>query len=199
MYSFAKRNRRHISKNNIFKQLTNHKIASRFVKENDSILDVGCGSCSFFDSLKKFNNLDLVGFDADKEALSTAKKKGYKTSSSLDIKKKFNIITLSEVIEHMPPEQAFNTIKKCSELLEEKGLLIISTLNPNDIFNLIQFWDTPDHVRPYTIIALKRIAKQCNLLPIKIIKHHLRVNPLKIIVNIIFGDPYAGFTLVLEK
>ncbi len=177
-------------------------ITESHISDNTRVLDFGCGKCEFFDRVKgKFNNLKLVGYDIDKYYLDLGKKKGYEVYSSLDkIKGKFDCVICEQVIEHLTAEQARFFFKQSSEFLNSGGKLIISTLNANEFYNLRDIWNDPSHIRLYSLNALNEIAKQNNLKLINVNRYNGRINPLKILVNLLFFmSVYTGITLVFEK
>src|SRR3989344_3378284 len=122
-----------------------------FIKDNPDILDIGCSDCVFFLFLKrnklKFNG---YGFDIDKMAL---KKSDYNIYNSLyEINKKFDIITMWDVIEHLTLEEFLDYLNYIKKLLKESGILVISTPNIMNIF--YPFWSQITHIRPYSLDSL---------------------------------------------
>jgi len=190
----------HICKNkikkSIFKLKTDHEIIEPFISKNSKILDFGCNDCTFFDSLKGMKK--LIGCDINKNHLDKARKKGYEVYSSInEIKEKFDFITLNEVIEHLSLEETEDFLKKIQLLLNKKAKLIISTPNPNEIYTKLE--DDPNHKRLYFINELKNLGEKNNFKTLKVIKHHIRVNPLKILKNLIKRkDPHSGYTIIME-
>ena len=50
-------------------------LISKFIKNNDSILDIGCGQGGFFNILKKkYKNINYTGIDFNKKMINLAKK-----------------------------------------------------------------------------------------------------------------------------
>lgn len=201
---YGKKN--HVCKNrlkkNLFKLKNDHELVKEFLFPRARILDFGCDDCKFFDHIKDIENLKLVGFDVDKKALRIAKDKGYEVYDSLDqIKGLFDFIIANEVVEHLKVNTELPELfEKAKELLSENGKLIVSTMNIKEFYCLIDFWDEPNHIRPLTIESLKRLGNKVGLKVIKIIKHHRRLNPRKIIVNLLLGlDLHAGYTIIFKK
>lgn len=194
---------------NFFKLLTNaytdHERAAKLISPDSTILDFGCGDCSFFDELKKkIPNLKCMGFEIDQKKIAISENKGYevltKEEELSSINTRFDWIILNEVIEHLYKEDLQNLFKISSKLLKQSGKILISTPNPYDIFTLSGFWDASDHVRPYTPISIQEAASKYGFKTAKTIFHHLRIHPGKLLFSILTNtSPFAGFTLILEK
>lgn len=189
-------------KRGLFKLKNDHELVKGLLFPGARILDFGCSDCDFFEHIKDIKNLKLVGFDVDENALKIARKRGYEVYDSLDkIKGEFDFIIANEVVEHLDVnKELMDLFRKSITLLSENGELIVSTMNINEFYNLVDFWNEPTHIRPYTIESLKRLGKAANLKTKKVIKHHMRINPRKILVNLLLGmDLYSGYTIIFEK
>ncbi len=187
-------------KKRLFGLMSDHERVGKLIREGNKVLDFGCGDCSFFDSLKN-RRLDVFGYDIDERYIEIGKKKGYKIFNSLnEIKGEFDYVVANQVVEHMNLTLLNEFFQKSFDLLKKDGLLIISTLNAKELYALRDIWDDPTHVRPYSIRALERAGKEFNFSLIKIIKHHMRINPLKLFLDVVFGfSIYSGITLVFKK
>lgn len=105
-------------------------------KKDLRILDVGCGGGLLCEPLSRLG-FDVTGIDASqngiKIATEHAEKQGLKidyqctTIEEFKVKKKFDIITGLEVLEHIENRQEF--LKYCADLLKKDGLFFFSTLN----------------------------------------------------------------------
>lgn len=169
-----------------------------FIKDNPDILDIGCSNCVFFLFLKQ-NNIKFngYGFDIDKRAL---KKIDYKIYHSLyKINKKFDIITMWDVIEHLNLEEFLDYLNHTKKILKKrkKSLLMISTPNIMNIF--YPFWSQPTHIRPYSLDSLTRLLKSRGFEIIKKKKTHKLVNPIKLIFCRLMNiDPYSKIFVVAK-
>ena len=101
-------------------------ISERF--QYDSVLDVGCGTGEL---LKHLNPRTGLGIDISPEMIHIAKRKFHNYEfiaddfDNLDIKKKFDLIIVIDVIEHLGnPEKTFQTLKKFSK--KETKIIISS-------------------------------------------------------------------------
>lgn len=184
----------------LFRLMSDHERVGGLIRNGSRILDYGCGDCSFFDSLKE-KNLEVVGYDIDERYVEIGKKKGYKVFNYLnEIKGGFDFVVANQVVEHMDLDQLSEFFQKSSDLLKNDGILIISTLNAKELYVLRDIWDDPTHVRPYSVKSLSRAGGEFDFSLIKVIKHHMRMNPLKLFLDIVFGfSIYSGITLVFKK
>lgn len=107
------------------------------LKNQDKILEVGCGNGYYLNLLNKSElNLTLVGIDNDSRALKDAKKfvkedrvKLILTDASqLPFKDNiFDAVIISEVIEHVTDEQ--KVLSEIYRVLKPKGVLVLTTCN----------------------------------------------------------------------
>lgn len=94
-------------------------IIKDMIKDNSSILDIGCGDGSMLQYITKDKNIkEHMGYDISKEAAAAAQSRGVNaavndiTSKTFFLEKKYDYIILSEVIEHIvQPEEIIEKIK----------------------------------------------------------------------------------------
>ncbi|MBI04555.1 MAG: bifunctional 3-demethylubiquinol 3-O-methyltransferase/2-polyprenyl-6-hydroxyphenol methylase [Pelagibacteraceae bacterium] len=123
---------RHIRMKYIIDQYKPKKI------KNSKILDIGCGGGLITESLAMKGGI-VTGIDFVKNNIKIAKKHAfinnlkinyiYEDIQKLNHKKKYNLIIIFEVLEHL--ENWEMLVKKIKKLLLKDGLLIISTINRN--------------------------------------------------------------------
>jgi 2-polyprenyl-3-methyl-5-hydroxy-6-metoxy-1,4-benzoquinol methylase len=105
--------------------------------------------------------------------------RGFQVFGSLDeINETFDVITMFDVLEHLDDETRNKYIAWINEHLRPGGYLIISTPNINNFYMLRWFWDNPEHKRPYTDVAIRRLFNNYDIRKKEI---HPFVNPLKIL------------------
>lgn len=127
-------------------------------KRNISVLDIGCGTGDY---IEIFNNygVNYLGVDLSSYAIDKLKIKYPEMSFicgdifKVELDKKFDVIFLSEVLEHIIDEQKL--LKKINNLLKTNGVLILSV--PYDP----KLWSYSDeqanHKRRYTKIYLESV------------------------------------------
>lgn len=106
----------------------------------NSLLDVGCGDGKLIFEIMKFSkDKKVMGVDLSEKAISFAKAFNYENGAQfycgdladIDIKEKFDIVTLIETLEHIPNEQIDKFIDSIYERLTDGGSLIISVPSDN--------------------------------------------------------------------
>lgn len=122
------------------------QIAKDLIGEKDTILDIGSGNGSF----AEFCNLDsMFLFEGNEDSVFKLKEK-YKNTFYGRLPKlpfengKFDIIHMSHVIEHLQPEEVYNTLKEFNRCLKPNGAIIISA--PLMWYG---FYDDLSHIKPY--------------------------------------------------
>ena len=104
--------------------------------KNIDILDIGCGGGLISVPMKKLG-ANVVGIDASLKNINVAKIYSKKkklnikyicsSPEKLKIKKKFDVLLMLEIVEHVDDINLF--IKKSSKFLKKNGLMFIATLN----------------------------------------------------------------------
>ena len=104
--------------------------------KNINILDIGCGGGLISVPMKKLG-ANVVGIDASLKNINIAKTHSKKNNlkikyicsspEKLKINKKFDILLMLEIVEHVDDINLF--VKKSSKFLKKNGLMFIATLN----------------------------------------------------------------------
>jgi len=104
--------------------------------KNINILDIGCGGGLISIPMKRLG-ANVVGIDASLKNINVAKiyskKKNLKikyicsSPEKLKIKKKFDVLLMLEIVEHVDNINLF--IKQSSKFLKKNGLMFVATLN----------------------------------------------------------------------
>jgi 2-polyprenyl-3-methyl-5-hydroxy-6-metoxy-1,4-benzoquinol methylase len=187
----------------LVKSFYNSDIIEKFLKEGSSVLDIGCGNGRIFREHKE--RIDsYTGVDIDLSGcLDLFKDKKCSFYKNLDVlinkKKKFGLIFMVDVIEHVATELLKEYILNMNKLLEEGGLIIISTPNYEYCFpNLTSFYDNPEHTRPYNTVSIKKLFRSYNVERRYITPY---LNPIKIIINLLLYQrwPYLNIVWILER
>ena len=175
------------------------KTCLTYIRNDMSILDIGCSTCSFFSYLQENKiNIKGVGFDTDKKALEIANAKGCDVYDSLEkIMDSFDVITMWEVIEHLQLEEFLVYLDYIKKHLKMDGKLIIST--PNILNPFYPFWAEPTHIRPYSLISLSRILESKGFKIVYRRKTHPLKHPVKILFCLLTSQTfYAKLAIVAE-
>ncbi|GAT76246.1 3-demethylubiquinone-9 3-methyltransferase [Ehrlichia ruminantium] len=105
-----------------------------------SVLDVGCGGGLLSESMARLN-MRVCGIDASEETINVAQKHALvhgihnisyhcmNIEDLVSIQEKYDIITVMEVVEHVDNLPLF--INSISSLLNDNGIIFLSTLNRN--------------------------------------------------------------------
>ena len=104
--------------------------------KNISILDIGCGGGLISVPMKRLG-ANVIGIDASLKNINVAKifskeknleiKYICSSPEKLKIKKKFDVLLMLEIVEHVDDINLF--IKQSSKFLKKNGLMFIATLN----------------------------------------------------------------------
>lgn len=155
------------------------KLISSYSNSNPKLLDIGCGTGEFLKSAftkgwevtgvepnDKASELALLKLDQNKNIFTSIDELITNIPS-----KKFNVITLWHVLEHIPDYN--ETIVKIKSLLEPDGILIVAVPNFNsyDAKHYKEFWaayDVPRHLWHFSKTAIHNIF----------LKHQMRVEKI---------------------
>ena len=142
--------------------------AGQFKKilKNKDILDFGCGWGDFLRNIKNYKSLS--GIELRKECINHIKNNIKKINISDNIQsfdKKFDIITMFHVLEHIPYQ--IDTLKVLKSKLKNKGKIIIEVPHAEDFlilqeelkeFKNFTFWS--EHLILHTYKSLKTILSK---------------------------------------
>lgn len=105
--------------------------------KNIKILDIGCGTGDFLFFLKKEGYANFEGVDIGKDQIDFCKRnitekvrhiediRGYLAENP----NTFDVITMLNVIEHLPKGEIVDTLKSINNALRKKGRFIVQTVN----------------------------------------------------------------------
>ena len=138
--------------------------------KNSLILDYGCGSALWWDKALLLTSC-IIGVELEKSVRESVKEKGfevYKTLNDIQKDRKYNIITLFHVLEHLA--DPLSILKNLMEILSNDGTLIIETPNANDaLLSLYQntafadftYWSC--HLYLYSMKSLELLISKAGL------------------------------------
>ena len=156
---------------------TEYDFVQKYINDNNKVLDIGSGSGVLFQKIN--NSVEYTGLELSTKAVSIAQEMNINViqedieSHSLKNKKKYDIVCLFQVIEHLTVLDSF--IKSIYDVLKDDGLFVIATPNndgfysitPNLTFNL-----PPHHTIHWTEKSLRYLANKYNF---EIVESHLEL------------------------
>ena len=105
---------------------------NEFMKEGDSVLDVGSYNRGLCEKLKSsYKNFNYKSMDIDED-----KKHDY--YSFENIEEKFDIVFLFEVIEQLELKQGVHLLEQINKVLKKNGKILITTPN---VFHPNRYWE----------------------------------------------------------
>lgn len=138
--------------------------------KNKDILDFGCGNGGFIKYSYNIAN-SINGIELEKKERDYLQQEGFevkKQLEDLDKNKKFDIITLFHVLEHL--KDPVQQLKNLKNFLNKKGEIIIEVPNANDaLLRLYKSKDFADftywsfHLFLYNKDTLRILAQKCGL------------------------------------
>lgn len=139
-----------------------------------SILDIGCGSGNFLSQLDS-KRFDKLGQEINPEGCEQCRKKGLKIFckdlSKINFEnKKFDVITLWQVLEHVEkPRELMKTIRG---IIKPQGILMIQVPNTTSLgFNFgHRDWFHMDSPRHLVLYNTSSVLELCNQTGFKVIK-----------------------------
>ena len=136
-------------------------LISTYVKSPRTLLDIGAGTGDFL--VTAANRKWIVeGVEPNHDARKRAQEKGVELKNDIASlsDKKFKVITLWHVLEHLPDLE--NQIKKITSLVDEDGVLVIAVPNfkSYDAEYYHDFWaayDVPRHLWHFSRTAIEKL------------------------------------------
>ncbi len=147
----------------------------RLIKKNSTcgktLLDVGAGTGDFLLAAKN-GDWDAEGIEPNQDARSRAQEKGIELCTNMKLlsNKKYDVITLWHVLEHLP--NLDEQIKKLVTLLNENGTMVIAVPNfkSYDARHYKKYWaafDVPRHLWHFSKEAIERLFSDHGMKVIK--------------------------------
>lgn len=146
-------------------------LVNRYARANKTLLDIGAGTGDFLLAAKN-KDWHADGIEPNYEARMKAIEKGVGLVDGMEAlpKKKYEVITLWHVLEHLPDLE--NQILKLTLHLEEDGTLIIAVPNfkSYDAKHYKEFWaafDVPRHLWHFSRTAIEKLFSKYGLQLVK--------------------------------
>lgn len=152
---------------------------ARFFQNKDlSILELGFGSNgNLLRYLQDSGYKDITGVDLDKDCIQSVADMNDITIVQNEIAsflnentKKFDVIVMKHVLEHMPKDQCYALVEKMHDTLNEGGFCLIEVPNVLNSMGLKKYMSDLTHNTPFCSESLKQLFSsysKCEVLPIK--------------------------------
>lgn len=154
---------------------SNYLHAFPLIDKNSDVLDIGAGNGDFLALLKnKFSNISVFGVDWHippqlKRAFNEIEVESFdcpinKNLPSLFKDKKFHLITLWEVIEHLKIATLKSLLRSLHLLMKDDAYLVLSTPDFDDLHSQsLDFWAMApgEHLSVFNIQSLSYILEEC--------------------------------------
>jgi len=170
-------------------QMQRLRFAKKYIKKGDAVLDIGCGDGFLTNALSSACE-NVMGIDTSLTGISFSRSiignvKVYLacgSASNLPFKgNAFDVITLFEVIEHIPVTSLKDVIKEIKRVLKEEGMLIVTTPNPRNLRNRIlgKSMVSAKHEKEYNQAELLELFK--DFLKVELSGIYLPLPPLSLL------------------
>ena len=123
----------------------------RFIKPNDTVLDLGAGYCEFINNIECGQKIavDLNAATKKKAARGVKVYQALSTKLPKTLTGKVDVVFTSNFFEHLDSKNEFiDTLKEIRRVLKRGGRLMV--LQPNIRLVGSQYWDYVDHTLPLT-------------------------------------------------
>jgi predicted SAM-dependent methyltransferase len=151
------------------------EILQKYIKDNDTVLDIGGGQCLFINNIKcgkKYANdlnPDIVKY-ANNDVITIQEKAD---NLSMIPDKSIDVVFASNFFEHMKDKDELEkVVEEIQRILSVNGLLLV--IQPNIRYAYKEYWDVIDHYIPISDSSLKDLLIINNF---KIIKCYPKFMP----------------------
>jgi SAM-dependent methyltransferase len=141
------------------------RLIARWVPSTGRVLDIGSGHGGFVELARK-TGFEALALDRNPDAIVEWRKRvpGVIADALMlpFAARAFDVVRAKDVIEHFPdPLQFVVTMRR---VIRPGGLLVIHTPSVWSMFYPVaNFWDEYTHIRPFTRLALERVATEAGL------------------------------------
>jgi SAM-dependent methyltransferase len=145
----------------------------RYVTSEDTVLDLGAGSCEFINAVSCRRKLavDLNPVTAHyAEDAEVVRAPGHDMASIASAS--VDVVFASNFFEHMPNKDVLlDTLMECRRVLRPAGTLLV--LQPNIRYLPGRFWDYLDHHTPLTHLSMAEALQLAGFTPTEVIPRFL--------------------------
>lgn len=173
-----------------------YKYASKFIKESDSIIEIGCGKGAF---ARKISTEKYIGLEFSQKASKTATERGLTVlNESIQVHanshiEEYDIVCAFQVLEHVADIHSF--IKSSLRCLKLGGLLIFSVPSFDSFSRYTTNFSLdmpPHHVTRWTDKALSNLVKYFDIELVEIIHEPLQLAHRQMYVQAILRKILRG-------
>lgn len=161
------------------------------IKENDKVLEAGCGNGEFAVTIKERLGVNVTGIEISKSGIKKAKEKGINVirgnlQNKLPFREgEFDVVFSGQVLEHLYDPDFF--LDECFRVLKKGGKLILTTPNLAAWFNRIifLFGYQPFFMETSTVDKTVGLSFTCKLTKERQVAGHVRVFTLGALKDIL--------------
>jgi 2-polyprenyl-3-methyl-5-hydroxy-6-metoxy-1,4-benzoquinol methylase len=155
--------------------------------KSTAILDIGCGYGQMLSALGKSGYKNLYGLELLQEAAdycNTELNLNVTCSSDISLfsrenERKFDLIIMSHVLEHIPKDQTIDTLKCVKRMLTENGKVIIMVPNGQAPVHSYWMWEDFTHYTLFTAGSISYVLKAAGFKEIEFLDpHDLMAKPI---------------------
>ena len=145
----------------------------RIIDKDSSIVDIGCAKGGLLRTLKDRGYNNLYGIESSNEAIANLKKYSIDGMSCsifdiLNINKKFDVVILSQVLEHIYDLKKIKHI--INNILNKNGILYIDVPNANEYYKYLikpfHYFDI-DHINHFNLKSLYNLFLEYECIEVK--------------------------------
>ena len=141
------------------------RLINRYAGSEKSLFDFGAGTADLLVEARK-NNYEIAGLEPNIKARETAKSKGIDLWDRLRTGRRFQIITLWHVLEHL--EDPVSELLNLTAILEDDGTVFIAVPNfkSYDANYYKEYWaafDVPRHIWHFSRQGITEVLKEAGL------------------------------------
>lgn len=148
---YADRFDKDVDKRNVMWKILCKDYFQKFIKKDDTVVDLAAGYCEFINNIKCKNKIaiDLNAKTKEKAAKDVKVYQALSTNLPKNLSEKADVVFTSNFFEHLDSKnELIDTLKEVHRILKPGGKIMV--LQPNIRLVGSQYWDYVDHTLPLT-------------------------------------------------